>query len=256
MSIKTTLPVSCLILCLAAILAACERTPPIAAPPSPVARPAAEPETGSTAPAPPAAATPAATGSAAEPEVQVEDWALPGSLGPLTTRLELETRFGKDNVREETFEGAEGDGSYPALVLFPDDPRKRLELVQDAGNPDAPVQELRVPSPDSVWHDSSGLRTGMTLSELVRLNGAPVSFYGLDWDYGGAVQDWHGGRLANAVDAPVFRRVALVARNGSGDVHLPQGDASFRSDDSRYPTIGDDLVVGQLGLSWPHEGED
>lgn len=32
----------------------------------------------------------------------------------------------------------------------------------------------------------------MTLAELVKRNGAPISFYGLDWDYGGSVQDWHG----------------------------------------------------------------
>lgn len=181
---------------------------------------------------------------------------LPGSLGPLTTRLELEARFGKANVREETFDGAEGIGTYPALVVFADDPHKRLELVQDADNPDAPILELRVPATDSNWHDASGLRPGMTLAELVALNGTPVSFYGLDWDYGGTIQDWHGGTLANPVDAKVFHRVSLVARRGAGDAPMPQGDASFRSDDTRYPTIGTDLVVGQLGISWPNSGDE
>ncbi len=251
---KPILPVFCLILCMGATLVACERTPPTppaAVPPPPASKPLAAPEK----PVPPTTSEPA-TESTNNPDEDPGGWVLPGSLGPLTTRLELETRFGKANVREETFDGAEGEGSYPVLVLFPDDPRKRLELVQDAGNPDAPIQELRVPSPHSLWHDSTGLRTGMTLSELVKLNGAPVSFYGLDWDYGGAVQDWHGGKLANAVDASLFRRVELVARKGAGNARLPQGDASFRSDDTGYPTIGKDLVVGQLGISWPHEGED
>ncbi len=187
---------------------------------------------------------------------QAEDWVLPGRLGALTTRLELETRFGKANVREVMFDGAEGLGRYPALVVFPDDPRKRLELVQDADNPDAPILELRVPAPDSNWHDASGLRTGMTLAELVALNGAPVSFYGLNWDYGGTVQDWHGGKLANPVDAKVFHRVNLMVRPGSGDAPMPQGDTSFRSDDTRYPTIRADLVVGQLGISWPNDGDE
>lgn len=186
----------------------------------------------------------------------MEDWALPGTLGSSTTRLELETRFGKGNVRMETFDGAEGDGSYPVLVVFPEDPHKRLELVQDADNPDAPIEELRVSDPASSWHDASGLHPGMTLSELVALNGAPVSFYGLGWDYGGAVQDWHGGKLANAVDANTFHRVALVARNGATAPRLPEGDGSFRSDDTHFPTMGNDLVVGEVGISWPHDGED
>ncbi|MDI1251930.1 hypothetical protein [Thermomonas sp.] len=249
---KPTLPVYCLVVCMAATLVACERTPPAPVPTAPAPKPTAEPAK----PAPPSTTTEPTTESAAKPGEQTEDWVLPGSLGPLTTRLELEARFGKVNLHEETLYGAEGNGSYPVLVVFPDDPRKRLELVQDADNPDAPIQELRVPSPDSLWHDSAGLHTGMTLAELVALNGAPVSFYGLDWDYGGVVQDWHGGKLANAVDASIFRRVALVARKGTGDARLPHGDASFRSDDNGYPTIGKDLVVGQLGISWPHEGED
>ena len=181
---------------------------------------------------------------------------LGGTLGSSTTRQELETRFGKDNVTVETFSGAEGDGSYPALVVFPKDPHKRLELVQDADNPDAPITELRVSDPASQWHDSNGLRPGMTLAELVTLNGAPVSFYGLGWDYGGAVQDWHGGKLANAVDATTFHRVALVTRKGAGDGSVPEGDSSFRSDDSHYPTMGNDLIVGEVGISWPHDGED
>jgi hypothetical protein len=154
------------------------------------------------------------------------------------------------------FDGAEGIGRYPALVVFPDDPRKRLELVQDADNPDAPILELRVPALDSNWHAASGLRTGMTLAELVALNGAPVSFYGLNWDYGGTVQDWHGGKLANPIDAKVFHRVNLVARQDAGDAGIPQGDTSFRSDDARYPSIGADLVVGQLGISRPNDGDE
>lgn len=193
-----------------------------------------------------------------EPKVEVpaETWVLPGSLGPLTTRLQLDARFGKDNVREETFPGAEGIGSYPALVVFPDEPRKRLELVLDADNPDAPIRELRVRGPDSRWHAASGLRAGMSLADLVALNAAPVSFYGLQWDYGGTVQDWHGGRLANAVGNPLFHRVTLVARKDAGDVALPVGDTTFRSDDGKWPTIGKDLVVAELGISWLSDGDE
>lgn len=253
MLMKPQLPVFCLMLCALATLVACQRTPPT----QPVPSPASSAPTSATEPATPIQSTtesePAKEREASE---QVEDWDLPGSLSPMTTRLELEARFGKANVREETFDGPEGDGDYPVLVVFPADPRKRLELVQDAKNPDAPIVELRVSDPGTRWHADNGLRPGMTLAELVALNGAPISFYGLAWDYGGALQDWHGGKLANAVDAKTFHQVTLVARDNLPDARLPQGDRSFRSDDSSYPTIGKDLVVGQLGISWPHEGED
>lgn len=232
----------------AAVLGACSRAPapPVAEPAAPVVRP----------PAPEPAPAPAPNAATADVQPAAEDWELPGGLGPLTTRLELDARFGKANVREVTFPGAEGIGSYPALVLFPDDPRKRLELVLDAADPDAPIRELRVPAPDSLWHATSGLRTGISLAELVALNGAPVSFYGLGWDYGGTVQDWHGGKLANAVGATLFHRVALSARDPSAATALPLGDGTFRSDDRRWPALGEHLVVAELGISWPHEGED
>ena len=177
-------------------------------------------------------------------------------MGPLTTRLELEARFGKRNVREEANDGPEGSASHPVLVVFPDDPRKRLEIVQDAENPDAPIVELRITNPATQWRDANGLHPGMSLAELIALNGAPVSFYGLGWDYGGVVQDWRGGKLANAVDVNVFHRIVLAARNPMGPVELPSGDSTFRSDDKRYPSIGEDLVVREIGISWPHEGED
>lgn len=235
--------------CCVAFAGACTpqpTTPPTQSPK--VAQPAAP----LPAPAPPVAPVEMETNKVA---IDTETWTLPGSLGPLTTRLQLDARFGKPNVREATFAGAEGIGTYPALVVFPDDPRKRLELALDADNPDAPIRELRVSARDSLWHDASGLRPGMSLAELVVLNGAPVSFYGLGWDYGGTVSDWHGGRLANTVGNPVFHRVTLSARDGSGDAALPTGDGSFRSDDAKWPATGKALVVAELGISWPHDGE-
>ena len=228
------------------LVAACSPAPapaptPPAAKPMPVATPTAE------APAPVEADTAAAID---------ETWELPGDLGPLTTQAQLEARFGKANLREETVDGAEGMGTYPVLVAFPDDPAKRLELLLDADNKDAPIQELRVTGTESKWHDATGLRPGMTLAELVKLNGAPVSFYGLAWDYGGTVQDWHGGKLANAVGNKLFHRVTLSASKAAGDRALPSGDTTFRSDDGKWPDIGKDMIVGELGISWPHEGED
>ena len=236
--------------CIASALCACTPEPEAPPTPKPPAAPAARAEIA------PAVAEAPANPEPAKAPAAPETWELPGSLGPLTTRLELDARFGKANVREETFDGTEGSGSYPALVVFPDDPRKRLELVLDADNPDAPIRELRVSSTDSRWHDASGLRTGISLAELVALNGAPVSFYGLGWDYGGTVQDWHGGRLANAAGAALFRRVTLGVRAGTPQDAVTIGDSVFRSDDPRLAGVGDALEVAEFGISWPREGED
>ena len=249
MQINSTLANVCMAAALASLIA-CQQTPMAPAPSAAPTKPLLEPATTGNPETEPS------TKTAHEPIERAEDWILPGTIGSLTTRLELETRFGTTNVRVETFDGPEGSRGYPVLVVFPDVPRKRLELVQDADNPDAPILELRISHPASRWHDANGLRPGLSLSELVTLNGAPISFYGVGWDYGGVVQDWHGGKLANAVDAEVFHRVVLAGRKGTSNAHLPLGDASFRSDDARFPTMGTALAVAEVEFSWPHEGED
>ena len=59
--------------------------------------------------------------------------------------------------------------------------------------------------------------------------------------------------------AEIGRRAAaavLAARKDAGDVDLPAGDATFRSDDDKWPAIGRQLVVAEIGISWPHDGDE
>ncbi len=181
--------------------------------------------------------------------VQAETWELPEEA---LNRATLESRFGAGNIREESRAGPEGEpASYPVLVLFPDEPSQRLELVVNSGRPDAAFPVIRVSEPSSRWHDATGLRTGMSLDELVALNGAPVTFYGLGWDYGGTVADWHGGRLGSDEGAKRVRSVILAAREGADAQALPTGDSQFRSDDAGWPKAGKDLQVSEVGIRWP-----
>lgn len=226
-----------------ALLSACSRAPAPVPAPAAHAAPTATPALRAM-PAPPPVPAPA----------PANDWLLPGELGPMTTEAELAARYGKDNLREETLPGAEAE-PIPALVLFPDDAGKRLELVLDAQDKDAPIQELRIRGAGNQWHTADGLHPGMTLAELVERNGAPITFYGFDWDYGGTVQDWHGGKLANPQGARLFRRVRLAVREGAGDIARPLGDAGYRSDDPRWPGLDKNLVIDELGISWPGEGD-
>lgn len=46
------------------------------------------------------------------------------------------------------------------------------------------------------WHSPEGLRTGISLTELIKLNEAPLAFSGFDWEYSGVVSDWKKGKLA------------------------------------------------------------
>ncbi|RDZ29335.1 hypothetical protein DX914_09700 [Lysobacter silvisoli] len=98
---------------------------------------------------------------------------------------------------------------------------------------------------------------GQPLSELVALNGKPISYYGLEWDYGGTVVDYHGGRLERQ-DEQIGRALRLGLRDngdqGVPDQATPVGEGTYRSDDPKYPEQGRWVVVSELLVSFP--GED
>ena len=86
--------------------------------------------------------------------------------------------------------------------------------------------------------------------------GKPIRFSGLDWDYGGVITDWNGGRLAAKDGDPVIRHARLDRNAQASTVEdaYPSGDSEFSSDDKRYPQQGELLSVGELRVSFP--GED
>jgi hypothetical protein len=139
------------------------------------------------------------------------------------------------------------------VILFPDDPTRRAYLYFEDSQELAGLQLVRVVDDESRWRFDNGIGIGTPLAKLVAMNGKPIRFLGLDWDYGGAISDWGGGRLDPKDDA-IRRGMTLAARPGIGDRRYPMGDGEFSSDDPRYPDLGTDLVVGEMSVSFP--GED
>lgn len=172
---------------------------------------------------------------------------LPGALRAGDGLVELRTRFGKDNVTIAELDGAEGETTR-GVVLFAKDPQRRAELfMQDEKL--RGIASVRISGTSSRWHLGNGIKPGLTLARLAAMNGKPLTFNGLDWDYGGTITDWHGGKLTPPKDAAMFVSVGLThAEDASG---YPQGEDSYRSDDRRYPKQGTVLYVGQLLLSFP-----
>ena len=179
-------------------------------------------------------------------------YVLPGDFAPDTGVGQLALRFGKDNVRIGAVPGAEGE-KVDGVVLFPDDPARRAYLYFEDAEHVTGLSMVRVLDDGSRWRLDNGIGIGTSLSEVLRLNGKPIRFFGLDWDYGGAITDWSGGRLDPANDA-IRRGVNLGARADIGDKPYPTGDGEFASDDPKYPDLGSDLVVDAISVSFP--GED
>ena len=195
-------------------------------------------------------ATPAATGTGPAANAT---YVLPGAFAADTDLEQLAHRFGKDNVRIGEVPGAEGQ-RVDGVVLFPDDPARRAYLYFEDAQRNAGLSLVRVLDDGSRWRLDNGIGIGTPLSQLVAMNGKPIRFYGLDWDYGGTITDWNGGRLDPRND-PVRRNLALDARADIGERAYPAGDGEFASDDPKYPDLGSDLVVGEISVSFPAEDD-
>lgn len=220
-------------------------------------RPASQPDAKASAesPAATAAGFPASEVPAAQPQATTTapaTWTLPGDFSPDTTLPDLQRRFGTGNVKVEEIPGAEGE-SFRGVVLFPDDPRRRATVYfQDEKNL-LGLAMVSIDEDQSQWKLASGVGIGMSLSELRRINGKPFTFSGFDWDYGGTIIDWHGGKLAPANDEAVSARIQLRMPQGDvGDKAYPQGDSRFSSDDPRWKDLG--ITVGGFSVGFP--GED
>jgi hypothetical protein len=80
-------------------------------------------------------------------------------------------------------------------VLFPKDPKRRLEVwwQNEASRSDT---YLIVVNGQSTWTAPKGLRLGLQLAALEKLNGKPFRLKGLDKENGSTISDWDGGALA------------------------------------------------------------
>jgi hypothetical protein len=171
-------------------------------------------------------------------------------VGPITAKSslsDLQKSFGTPNVHQEKIYGAEGE-TYPGVVIYPNDPKKRLEIIWKSPAPKGetlPGSILIRPGNadteqfESLWHTANGVTLGTPLKNLETLNGGPFTLAGFDWDYGGIVLSWGDqGKLKDA-----FQQKGLVLRLGPAKsppakaMDAVEGDARFSSDNPNMQAV-------------------
>lgn len=142
------------------------------------------------------------------------------------TEAALIRRYGRANVTHDSLPGAEGESSY-GTVLFARDSARRL-YVYWADEHFRRVEAVRPAPGATAWVVWPGLAIGSTLADAERLNGRSFQLNGFEFDYGGLVMDWRGGRLAALWSDRVAGHVGVgfVARRGTRGV---SGDRVFSS---------------------------
>ncbi len=141
---------------------------------------------------PPAARPAAAARKPAAPSASRTVIACSGPFAQDSGMLELAMIFGSSNMifTEEKVDGS----AVGATVLYPKDPRRRLEVWWS--NPNRTGLYLIDIAGKSVWTGPDGLRLGLTLPALEKLNHKPFKLKGFDKDGVATVSNWDGGALA------------------------------------------------------------
>ena len=154
----------------------------------------------------------------------------------------LRKRYG-DDAQVDMLAGPEGT-EIPGLLLWSDDMARAVEVGFASEERDR-VAFVRVFA-GSTW-TVEGLAVEDSLERMVDINGAPVTFRGFGWDYGGTVTDFGAGKLAQRADCDIF----IILDSPPEDVQLPmrlmgEGEISSESDDVPAGSI----TVGEIGLSY------
>lgn len=178
--------------------------------------------------------------------VAAAEIACEGAFGIDSSEARLIEIYGADNVETGIVPGPEGIDML-ATTVFPGDSRKQLQFVwwdeenrRDPGNIELP-SKLMAPG---------GVRIGMTLDALEALNGAPFTFSGFGWDYGGFA-GFETGKLANPPGGCSLS-VRLYPQTYPDDVDTTSvsGEVVVQSTDPLLDLM--DVRVGSLSIGYPH----
>jgi hypothetical protein len=146
--------------------------------------------------APSSAAASAAAPSAAAPAPKptVRAVACSGAFARASSHLKLAQVFDSRNVTFGEVAGPAGT-TLMASIVYPTDPKRRIEVLwqNEAARTDT---SLIVIAGQSQWLGPKGLRLGLALAALEKLNGKPFKLSGFDQQNGGSALDWQGGALA------------------------------------------------------------
>lgn len=148
-----------------------------------------------------------------------------GLIKPGMTAAELERAYGKTNVKHEDIPGAEGE-TIPGARLFADTDRE-LEVIWDPENEKKKVV-FDVHVIGTAWKFENGLKAGMTLEEVEKINGKPFKVSGFAWDYGGYA-NFEGGKLAGKVSLRFNPSTEDIPDYLQGDKELSSADKKLRA---------------------------
>lgn len=176
--------------------------------------------------------------SAAEPDEKDNTVVLGKRVGAIThgmTLLGLRTLYGAKNVKAAQLDGPEGS-TLDGIRLFPGTDRE-LELIYNQEGDEKIVTDVVIIG--SAWKFECGLKVGMSIEEVEKINGKPFQVAGFDWDYGGFA-NFEGGKLERGVSVRFYPTADTVSEKLSGDIQIKSTDKNLRA---AKPVVQERIMV-------------
>jgi hypothetical protein len=186
----------------------------------------------------PAAAAPSPAAAATRSNAAIAASRVVVCSGPFSkdsSNLKLAMVFDSRNVsfENESF----GGSTVGASILFPKDPKHRLEIWWQ--NPASRSGTyLILINGQSTWSAPNGLKLGLTLAELEKLNRKPFKLKGFDKDGTATVSDWNDGALSK-IPGDCKSGVSLKpdAKAAADAVAALAADKEYSSDDAQMREV-------------------
>jgi len=162
-----------------------------------------------------------------------------------SNHLELATAFNSKNVTFTDVEASDGS-KVPASVLFPNDPKSRLEVWWSDPAARSDIHLIVIGS-QSTWTAPGGMRLGQTLEQVEKLNHKPFKLKGFDKDSIATVNDWDRGALATlAGDCNAGVSLRADPKASAGAISALSADKEYSSSDpairAARPTVSEILI--------------
>jgi hypothetical protein len=116
-----------------------------------------------------------------------------GAFAKDSNHLKLTMTYDLKNI--DFAEVDTGSGKTMASIIFPTDPKRRHEVWWSDQNKRKDTYLIAI-NGHSTWAGPGGLRLGLSIADLEKLNRKPFKLKGFDKDGIASVTDWDGGTLA------------------------------------------------------------
>ncbi len=169
-----------------------------------------------------------------------------GPFAKDSSHLKLATVYNSQNITFAEVDGPDG-AKIMASVLFPKDPKRRLEVWwnNEAARMDT---YLIVINGQSTWAAPKGVKLGLQLAALEKINHKPFKLKGLDKENGSQVSDWDGGALAQLPGGcKVGVRLTPDAKAAPDAREAVSGNKDFMSSDAAIRAVKPKIAEIILG---------